>query len=190
MSSNFFSMLFRMKNIYRWGLMRNTKRESLSEHCLEVACIAHALALIRNRRFGGNVDAGAVAAAALYHDAPEIITGDMPTPVKYYSKEIRSAYRQIEDAAAGELINLLPDDLKPDYEKLLSPADEQITELVKAADKLAAYVKCIEETNMGNHEFDVALKSTKKVLSGSNLPEVKVFMEEFIPGFSISLDEQ
>ncbi|MBP3691623.1 MAG: 5'-deoxynucleotidase [Clostridia bacterium] len=190
MASHFYSMLFRMKNIFRWGLMRNTRRESLSEHSLEVACIAHALAIIRNKRFGGKVDAGAVAAAALYHDATEIITGDMPTPIKYYSEGIRSAYKQIENEACNNLLALLPDDLKEDFRPLMECNDPQIKELVKAADKLAAYIKCIEETNMGNREFEVALKSTREILDKCETPEVKVFIEEFIPGFYMSLDEQ
>lgn len=190
MASHFYSMLFRMKNIFRWGLMRNTRRESLSEHSLEVACIAHALALIRNKRFGGNTDAGAAAAAALYHDATEIITGDMPTPIKYYSDGIRKAYKQIEREACDKLLQLLPDDLREEYRPLMECNDPEVRELVKVADKLAAYIKCIEEINMGNREFDVALKSTQDILNACEIPEVKVFMEEFIPGFYMSLDEQ
>ncbi len=190
MASHFYSMLFRMKNIFRWGLMRNTRRESLSEHSLEVACIAHALALIRNKRFGGNVDTGAVVTAALYHDATEIITGDMPTPIKYYSEGIKSAYKQIESEACDKLLQLLPKDLREEYRPLMECNDKEIKELVKAADKLAAYIKCIEETNMGNKEFCIALKSTQEALDQSKTPEVKVFIEEFIPGFYMSLDEQ
>lgn len=190
MASHFYSMLFRMKNIFRWGLMRNTRRESLSEHSLEVACIAHALAILRNKRFGGNIDAGAVATAALYHDATEIITGDMPTPIKYYSDGIRKAYKQIEHEACDKLLQLLPEDLREEYRPLMEFCDPQIKELVKAADKLAAYIKCIEETNMGNREFEVALRSTQDILNNCETPEVKVFMEEFIPGFYMSLDEQ
>ena len=190
MASHFYSMLFRMKNIFRWGLMRNTRRESLSEHSLEVACIAHALALIRNKRFGGKVDTGAVVTTALYHDATEIITGDMPTPIKYYSDGIKNAYKQIESEACNNLLQLLPEDLREEYRPLMECKDPEIKELVKAADKLAAYIKCIEETNMGNHEFDVALKSTQDILNSCTTPEVKVFMEEFMPGFHMSLDEQ
>lgn len=190
MASHFYSMLFRMKNIFRWGLMRNTRRESLSEHSLEVACIAHALAILRNKRFGGNIDAGAVATAALYHDATEIITGDMPTPIKYYSDGIRKAYKQIEHEACDKLLQLLPEDLREEYRPLMEFCDPQIKELVKAADKLAAYIKCIEETNMGNREFEVALRSTQDILNNCETPEVKVFMEEFIPSFYMSLDEQ
>ena len=190
MASHFYAVISRMKNIYRWGLMRNTRRENLSEHSLEVSCIAHALALIRNRRLGGSVDAGAVAAAALYHDATEIITGDMPTPIKYYSDGIRTAYKQIENEASGKMLELLPEDLREDYRSLLLPVDPQIKELVKAADKLSALIKCIEETNMGNREFDAALKSTEAILKDLKVPEVKIFMEEFIPGFYMSLDDQ
>lgn len=190
MAFNFYSMLFRMKNIFRWGLMRNTRRESLSEHSFDVASIAHCLAVIRNRRFCGNVDVGAVVTAALYHDASEILTGDMPTPIKYYSSDIRDAYKQIESIACDRLIDLLPEDLKEDYKPVLSPDNAEITELVKAADKLSAYIKCIEETSFGNKEFSAALASVENILKSSKLPEVKVFLDEFIPGFYKTLDEQ
>ena len=178
-----------MKNIYRWGLMRNTRQESLSEHSLEVAYFAHALAIIKNKRFGGNLDPNKAAVAAMFHDTSEIITGDMPTPIKYYNPEIKKVYKEIEAVAEKQLTNMLPDDMKEEFAEIYNP-DRQISEIVKAADKLSAYVKCLEEIKMGNSEFEDAAKSIKLILEQYTLPEVKVFMEEFIPSFSLSLDEQ
>ncbi|MBE6728150.1 MAG: 5'-deoxynucleotidase [Ruminococcaceae bacterium] len=189
MQYHFYAMLSRMKNIYRWGLMRNTKSENLSEHSLEVAVIAHALCVIRNRRFGGNIDANAVATAALFHDTSEIITGDMPTPIKYYNGEIKSAYKQIEAVACEQLLNLLPDDLRADYEPLYNPQPE-IKRIIKAADKISALIKCTEEINMGNREFLAAAKSTRKAVEDMNLPEADAFLAEFMESFSLTLDEQ
>jgi 5'-deoxynucleotidase len=189
MSYHFYAMLSRMKNIYRWGLMRNTKQENLSEHSLEVAFIAHALAVIHNRRFGGNVDANKIATAAMFHDTTEIITGDMPTPIKYYNPEIRTVYKQIESVAGERLLNMLPSDLRGDFEEFYN-LDEQSEILIKAADKLSALIKCIEELNMGNREFSAARESTYKAVKAMNLPEAEVFLEEFIESFSLPLDEQ
>ena len=189
MSYHFYAMLSRMKNIYRWGLMRNTKQENLSEHSLEVAFIAHALAVIHNRRFGGNVDANKIATAAMFHDTTEIITGDMPTPIKYYNPEIRTVYKQIESVAGERLLNMLPSDLQGDFEEFYN-LDEQSEILIKAADKLSALIKCIEELNMGNREFSAARESTYKAVKAMNLPEAEVFLEEFIESFSLPLDEQ
>ena len=146
-----------MKNIYRWGLMRNTRRENLSEHSLETAQIAHALALIGNKRLGKSYNANFAAVTAMYHDTPEIITGDMPTPVKYYNSEIKDVYKDIEKAAEKRLTDMLPEDFKEDFAALYSP-DKDTARLVKAADKLSALIKCIEELNMGNREFAVAEK--------------------------------
>ena len=182
-------MMSRMKNIYRWGLMRNTRQENLSEHSLEVAMIAHALAVIRNRRLDGNIDTGAVAAAAMFHDTGEIITGDMPTPVKYYNPEIRSAYKKIEKVAETRLLEFLPEDLREDFGPLYHP-DESIKKIIKAADKISALIKCIEERNMGNREFLTAEKSTMKALREMTLPEADIFIDEFIESYSLSLDEQ
>ena len=179
----------RMKNIYRWGLMRNTRRENLSEHSLEVAQIAHALAIIGNKRFGKNYDANYAATVAMYHDTSEIITGDMPTPIKYYNDEIKAAYKQIEAAAEKQLLEMLPADFKEDFSGIYSP-DEETQRLVKAADKLSALVKCIEELNMGNREFAVAEKTIRKALIQLKMPEVDVFLKEFIPSFELSIDEQ
>ncbi len=189
MLSHFYAILSRMKYIKRWGLMRNTRDENLSEHSLEVAFIAHALAIISNKRFSGNVDANAVAVAAMFHDTSEILTGDLPTPIKYYNPEIKTAYKQIEAVAEDELISMLPEDLREDFSPVYSPTPE-IERFVKAADKLSALIKCIDERNIGNKEFKSAEESTVKALSDMNMPEVKVFMEEFLPSFSMTLDEQ
>ncbi len=189
MQNHFYALMSRMKNIYRWGLMRNTRKENLSEHSLEVAQIAHALALINRNRFHGNADPNFVAVCAIYHDTSEIITGDMPTPIKYYNEEIKGAYKQIEATAEKQLTEMLPDDFKADFGKIYNP-DELTARLVKAADKLSALIKCMEELNMGNKEFEVAHKSTLKAIEDMKCPEAQAFLCEFIPSFSLSLDEQ
>ena len=190
MKNHFYAMLSRMKNIYRWGLMRNSKTENLSEHSLETAYVAHALAIIKNKRFGGNVNPEKAAVAAMFHDTSEIITGDMPTPVKYYNSQIKNVYKEIEANAQNTLISMLPDYMQEDINKIYNCDDDEICRIVKAADKISAYIKCVEELNMGNHEFAVAEKSVKKAIKELNLPEADVFMEEFMPSFSLSLDEQ
>ncbi len=189
MASHFYAMLSRMKNIKRWGLMRNTRNENLSEHSLEVAYFAHALAVIRNKRFGGDIDANFVACAAMFHDTAEIITGDLPTPIKYYNREIRNAYKQIEGIADEQLISLLPEDLQNEYRPLYN-VDDETKRLIKAADKLSALAKCIEERNMGNKEFVDAEKATRNAIHKLNLPEAEVFLDEFMESFSLTLDEQ
>lgn len=189
MQNHFYAMMSRMKNIYRWGLMRNTRGENLSEHSLEVAQIAHALAIINRKRFSGNADPYYVAVTAMYHDTSEIITGDMPTPIKYYNSEIKSAYKQIEVAAEKELLDMLPEDFREEFTAIYNP-DELTTRLVKAADKISALIKCTEELNMGNREFAVAEKTIRKAINDMNMPEADVFLEEFMPSFSLSLDEQ
>ncbi|MBE6787783.1 MAG: 5'-deoxynucleotidase [Ruminococcaceae bacterium] len=188
MKNHFYAMLSRMKNIYRWGLMRNTKSENLSEHSLEVAFVAHALAIINNTRLGGNVDANAVAVAAMYHDTTEIITGDMPTPIKYYNCNIKNVYKDIEKIAENRLLEKLPNDFKPYFTKIYNPRDD-VKVLVKAADKISALIKCIEESNMGNREFKIAEKSTIKAIEELNCPEANIFIEEFLESFYLSLDE-
>ena len=188
MKSHFYAMLSRMKDIYRWGLMRNIKPESLSVHSLEVGFIAHALAVIENQRLGGDFDPNYVCTAALFHDTSEIITGDMPTPIKYYNDDIRSAYKQIESAAEGRLISLLPEDLREDFVPLYSP-DEKTKKLIKAADKISALIKCIEEENMGNHEFSSALKQTKRAIKDMRLKSADIFLKEFLDSYSLNLDE-
>lgn len=189
MGNSFFAMLSRMKYISRWALMRNTKGETLSEHSLETAYLAHALAELHNRRFGGSVDTGRVALLAMYHDAPEILTGDMPTPVKYFNKQLRSAYGDVEKAACERLLSTLPDDLRPAYEPLLIEAESLEHRLVKAADKLSALIKCIEERKAGNLEFASAEEATLRSLLAMDMPEVRCFLEEFIPTYSLTLDE-
>lgn len=179
----------RMKNIFRWGLMRNTRQENLSEHSLEVAQIAHALALINRNRLRGNADPNFVSVVGLFHDSSEIITGDMPTPVKYYNEDIKSAYKKIEATAELQLTEMLPEDFKADFHKIYNP-DPETRRLVKAADKISALIKCIEELNMGNKEFEVANNSTLKSIKNMNCPEADIFLKEFIPSFYLSLDEQ
>ena len=190
--SKFFAVVSRMKYINRWSLMRNTITENISEHSLETAFIAHALALIRNKRFGGNVDPERCALLAMYHDTTEIITGDLPTPVKYYNSDIKGAYDEIEKKAENTLLSYLPDDLREYYEPLLSPTEEEkeLWQLVKGADKLSALIKCIEERKMGNADFLSAEKSTLKAVQKMDSPEVKVFLDEFIPAYGLTLDEQ
>ncbi len=192
MDSKFFAVISRMKYINRWALMRNTINENISEHSLEVAFIAHALALIRNKRFGGSVNAERCALLAMYHDTTEIITGDLPTPIKYYSKEIKGAYDEVETKAKDTLISYLPDDLREFYEPLLAHTEEEaeLWKLVKGADKLSALIKCIEERKMGNSDFVSAEKATVEAIHKLNIPEVEVFMEEFIPAYGLTLDEQ
>ena len=188
MKSHFYAILSRIKNIYRWGLMRNTRRENLSEHSLEVAQIAHALAIINNKRLGGSIDANAVAVAAMFHDTSEIITGDMPTPIKYYNADIKSAYKDIEKIAQKRLTDLLPADLKDEFIPVYNP-DEDTAKIIKAADKISALIKCIEETVSGNKEFEAEKKSTQKAIKELNLPEADIFLETFIDSFYLPIDE-
>ena len=191
-SSSFFAIVLRMKYIERWALMRSTHSENLSEHSLDTAIIAHALAVIRNRRFGGHVNPERAALLALFHDVPEVITGDMPTPVKYFSDEIRTAYAGVESAAESHLLSLLPDDLRASYAPLLTQEGEDgaLLQLVKCADKLSALIKCMEEEKACNREFAAARKATEQAVRDMNLPEGVVFLEEFIPPFALTLDEQ
>ncbi len=187
--SHFYAILSRMKNINRWGLMRNTRSENLSEHSLEVAFIAHCLAVIGNKRLGKSLDPNKAAVAAMFHDTSEIITGDMPTPIKYYNPEIKDAYKKIEAVAEKQLISMLPSDLADDFAEIYQP-DPEITALVKAADKISALIKCIEEIKMGNMEFKDAECSTRQIIDRLDLPEVKIFMDEFIDSFYLTLDKQ
>ena len=189
MGNHFYAMLSRMKNISRWGLMRNTRQENLSEHSLEVALVAHALAVIKNSRFGGDIDPCRVATAAMFHDTSEIITGDMPTPIKYYNPEIKRVYKQIEATAEDRLLGLLPDDMRPEFESLYHP-DEEAARLIKAADKISALIKCTEEIGMGNREFSAAHASTLSAIHALSCPEAEVFLDEFMESFSLTLDEQ
>ncbi len=190
--SHFFAMHSRMKYINRWALMRNVNSENISEHSNDVAVIAHALAVINNLRFGGNLNAERAAFLGLYHDMTEIITGDMPTPVKYHSEDMRGAFKQVEDKAGERLLSMLPEDMRGYYESAFfkQSEDEYLWKIVKAADKLSALIKCIEEKNAGNNEFGKALESTRASIEKMNMPEAEVFLKEFIPGFYLSLDEQ
>ena len=192
---NFFAMLSRMKYIERWALMRNSRQETLSEHSLEVAMIAHALFLIGNIRYGRHLDAERAALIGLYHDASEIITGDMPTPVKYYSPDMRSAYRHVEEIAEERLLEKLPGDLREAYASVFrgsdDPDERYMRRLVKAADRLSALIKCIEEEKSGNTEFRTARESTIKLLDQlrTECPETGDFMDEFLPAYGKTLDE-
>lgn len=192
-TSHFYAMIARMKYINRWGLMNNTKNENLCEHSLQVAMIAHCLVLIHNKRFGGTLNAERAALLAIFHDATEIITGDMPTPVKYNNPKIKSAYKAIESSAADKLVSMLPTDFRDDMEpviKMDSECDKDLKPFVKAADKFSALIKCIDELRMGNDEFKKAKESTEKAIIAMNLPEAQVFFDEFLPSFFLSLDEQ
>ena len=188
----FFAIISRMKYINRWGLMRNTINENISEHSLETAFIAHVLALYRNVRFGGNVDPERAALLAMYHDATEIITGDLPTPVKYYNAEIKAEYDKVEKMAEEKLLSYLPEDLRGYYAPLFSKTEEdkELWVLVKAADKLSALIKCIEERQMGNSDFTEAEKSTLQAVHDMALPEAEEFISEFLSAYHLTLDGQ
>ncbi len=187
--NNFYALIARMKNIDRWALMRSVMPENVQEHSHMVAVLAHALAVIRRDVFGQDCDVNAAATAALFHDASEILTGDLPTPIKYNNPEIMAAYHQVEAAASRKLLHMLPETLRPAYEPLLSDADPELRRLVKAADKLSAYIKCIEERRAGNDEFFQAERKTLDALRSYGLPEVDYFLENFIPAFDRTLDE-
>ena len=189
MKSHFFAYVSRMRFIQRWALMRNTAPENVQEHSHQVAVLAHALAVIRNEKFGGAVDPGQVAVAALYHDASEILTGDMPTPIKYDNPAIQHAYKEVEAVAEKKLLHMLPQELQSVYAPILTPTDPDVERLVKAADKLSAYIKCVEELKAGNTEFREAAAQTRKALEGYGLPEVAYFLDTFIDSFSLTLDE-
>ena len=190
MNYSFFAMISRMKYIDRWALMRNTERESLDSHSKEVAVIAHALAVIGNKRFGKNYNPDRAAVLGLYHDAHEIITGDMPTPVKYQNDDILVAFKAVEDSANEKLLNKLPEDLREEFSSLLTGENEdaELLVLIKAADRLSALIKCIEERKAGNTEFKEAEKSTLKRIKKMNVPEADVFLNEFIPAYEQTLD--
>lgn len=190
MSSNFFAYISRMKLIRRWGLMRNTQPENDMEHSMQVVMLAHGMGAIANRRFGAQVDLGLIALLAAYHDAPEVITGDLATPVKYYNPDIKRAFGAIEDVAARKLASMLPGDLRAEFEPLLHP-DKSLREwrIVKAADKLSAYIKCVEELKAGNAEFARARDTIARQLDAIDLPELREFMAEFGRGFELTLDE-
>lgn len=187
--SHFLAFLFRMKYINRWSLMRNTETENIAEHSLQVAMIAHMLATIKNKYYDGNIDANNIAVLAMFHDSSEIITGDMPTPIKYFNPELKDAYKNVENVANQKLLSMLPKDFKDTYERILFHDDSEAWTLVKAADKLAAYIKCIEEEKAGNKEFIKAKETISKSIAQINRPEVKYFMDVFMCSFSLTLDE-
>ena len=189
--NSFFAMMSRMKYIDRWALMRNSRQENLSEHSLEVSMIAHALAVIGNTCLGKELDAQKAAVFGMYHDATEIITGDMPTPVKYYSPVIRNAYAEVERVAKDELLEGLPEKMRKYYDGLLLENEEEseLWRFVKAADKLSALIKCLEEQQMGNKDFADAQSTIEKFLKDLELPEADYFMKEFLPAYSMTLDK-
>ncbi|QPI44419.1 5'-deoxynucleotidase [Pectobacterium aroidearum] len=189
--SHFFAHLSRLKLISRWPLMRNVRTENVSEHSLQVAFAAHALAVIKNRKFEGNLNAERIALLAMYHDASEVLTGDMPTPIKYYNAQIAHEYKKIEKIAQQKLVEMLPEELQQDYRMLLddSYTSEEERAIVKQADALCAYLKCLEELSAGNAEFTLAKARLEKTLQLRHSPEMDYFMTVFVPSFSLSLDE-
>ena len=187
---SFFALISRMKNITRWSLMRNNTIENIQEHSHMVAVIAHALAVISRDVFRQSADPGMAAAIALYHDSSEIFTGDLPTPIKYFDPEIMDAYKKVENVASQKLLAALPVELRDTYKTILTSDDEgDIRTLVKAADKIAAYIKCVEELKAGNLEFRLAAEQCRKKLKNLKMPEVEYFFENFIPAFELTLDE-
>lgn len=189
MKYSFYALISRMKNITRWSLMRNSFQENVQEHSHMVAVIAHSLAVIRQEVFCIPCNADRAATVALFHDASEIFTGDMPTPIKYFNPEIMTAYKQVEEIASEKLVNTLPEKLQGAYRDLLLCEDEDIEKIVKAADKLSAYIKCLEELKSGSSEFRQAAEQTYSKLKALGMPEVDYFMEHFIPAFELTLDE-
>jgi|GEM_PF-58216 len=189
---NFFAMLSRMKYINRWNLMRNTIEENIAEHSLDVGIIAHALGVINNVYFNGKVDPNRIAVVAMYHDVPEIITGDLPTPVKYYSSEVKEAYDKVEYSAVKKLVRALPEEMKDIYKDIITGdyIDDESKKLVKAADKISALIKCVDERNMGNTDFERAERATVEIIKDLNCKEADFFMEKFFGGYSLTLDEQ
>ncbi|MCI9565553.1 MAG: 5'-deoxynucleotidase [Eubacterium sp.] len=187
--NNFFGMLARMKYINRWGLMRNTNNENIAEHSLQVAIIAHALAVIGNVRLKKNLNAEHIAMMGIMHDTSEIITGDLPTPIKYYAPEIRDAYKKVEYIAANQLLSEIPEDMRDAYRDILIEDESEEWKYVKAADKLSAYIKCMEEKNTGNTDFSKAETAIEQALEDMNMEEVRIFMDEFLSSYTMTLDE-
>ena len=188
--SSFFALTSRMKYINRWGLMRNSRSENIAEHSLDTAIIVHLLCEIHNRRLGGCVDADRAAVLAVLHDDPEIITGDLPTPVKYFSSDISHAYKEVESAAVENLLSRIPADMRDDYEQIFKCEDAELLKLVKLADKISALIKCIEERNSGNTDFIDAEKQTLASIKSMGLKEADIFLNEFLPAYELTLDEQ
>ncbi len=190
MANEFYALLGRMRYITRWGLMRNTFSENIQEHSHQVAVLAHALALIRRDILHLNgPDPDKCAVAALYHDASEILTGDLPTPIKYYNPHIKDAYKQVERIAGERLLQMLPEQLRDSYEHLILEDDEAVTPIVKAADKLSAYIKCVEEQKAGNTEFDSAADATMAIMRKLDMPELTWFIDNCLEPFRLNLDQ-
>ena len=189
--NHFYAMLSRMKYINRWGLMRNTRNENLCEHSLEVAFVAHALGIINNEVYGGNINAERLAILGMYHDVTEIITGDMPTPVKYYNPVIRNAYKEVEKVAGKQMLSGLSPEIRDRYERVLTETEEEkeLWKYVKAADKISAYTKCLEERKTGNMDFADAEQTIYKAITDMHMDEVDYFMKEYIPAYMLTLDE-
>ncbi len=191
--SNFFAILSRMKYVNRWGLMRNSRNESLSDHTLDVIFITHALVEIANEYYGADLDAGRAVILAAFHDASEIITGDLPTPVKYFDPQIKQAYDNVENSAINSMINTLPCEMKEKYSDIMlfdGEGDEILKKYVKAADKISALIKCIEEEESGNNDFRLAKESTWNYIKDMGMPEIEYFIKIFLPGYRLTLDEQ
>jgi len=187
--SRFFAYIARMKHIKRWGLMPSSREENIQEHSLQVAMIAHCLALLENKHYGGSLDPEHIMAIAVFHETGEVITGDLVTPIKYFNDDIRKAYKNIEAIAEDRMISMLPEDLQGDYRALIQPTDEAEKRIVKAADKIAAYTKCLEEIRSGNKEFSMAEKALRRTIDDMHMPVVDEFMREYIPDFNVTLDE-
>ncbi len=187
-NGDFYSLIFRMKHITRWGLMHNTVRENLSEHSMEVAVLSHALALIGNTKFHKHYDADRIAVAALFHDMNEILTGDLPTPVKYYNEAIRSAYKAIEESSREKMLSLLDEELKQEYEKSFLLTEEERV-LIKGADRLCAYIKCTDELRLSNPDFTSAAASIKETLDANPSEELAYFIRHCLPSFEKTLDQ-
>ena len=190
MANEFYALMSRMRYITRWGLMRNTFSENVQEHSHQVAVLAHALALIRRDILGlPGADPDKCAVAALYHDASEILTGDLPTPIKYYNPDIKHAYKQVERVAGNRLLDMLPQQLRGSYERLVLEEDEEVLPTVKAADKLSAYIKCLEEQKAGNTEFDSAARATMEAMEAMDCPELQWFIDQCLPAYALNLDQ-
>lgn len=189
--SNFFAMVSRMRLIDRWALMQNAAEENIAEHSHNVAVIAHALCVIGNKKFGKKYNAERCALLAIYHDTTEVITGDMPTPVKYGSDEMKTVYKNVEALAGNRLLDMLPPEFRDEYNPLFNKdsKDEELWKIVKAADKIDALIKCINETRMGNREFEKALEAQEKLIDEIDMPEVEYFRKEFLPAYYLTLDE-
>ncbi len=186
--SKFFALMARMKYIERWGLMKSSRKENIQEHSLQVAMIAHMLAAIGNKLYGKSYNADSIAVKAMYHEASEIITGDLPTPIKYYNSEIKNAYKYIEGVATKQIIEMLPSEFKEDFMPILDIDDAEEKKIVKYADRICAYLKCVEEVNCGNKEFADAMQTIKADIDEIDVPEVKYFMDNFVSAFNLTID--